>query len=388
MRRDLSFFILAIAVLSLPLLHSCHNRKGAKEDIENSESLSGEIPGGSMGEIIVSREQFEASAMKIGDPLTTMFQEVISATGYITASPTGSLKISSMISGRVKDFNISIGERIQKGQLLFTLESNEIILLQQEYAEVYYNLNALKSNYERQKMLSEEQITSQKDFINAESDYKSLHSKAEGLKARLRMINIDPLQIEKGAILPVASIRSPMNGVVTKIDMVPGQFIEPQASVLEIIDPGKLQLKIHVFEKDLKDLVVGQDVLFYDPGDVDRALEATLSYIGKSIDPESKTLQCIAKLKSLSENAFAHNMYVKTEIITCHKEVLAIPVQALIQEEDQNFVLTLIGEKEDKFIFRKIPIHVGDVQKGYVQIMDEEVKNLLIGGGYNLFSAL
>ena len=202
------------------------------------------------------------------------------------------------------------------------------------------------------------------------------------------MIDIDPIQIEKGAILPVASIHSPMNGVVTKIDLVSGQFIEPQESVLEMIDPEKLQLQIHVFEKDMKDLVVGQNVLFYDPGNVGQAFEATLSHLGKSIDPESKTIQCIAKVKSLRQNAFVHNMYVKTEIITCHKEVLAIPVKALIIEEDRYFVLTLIGEKEDKFIFRKIPVHVGAVQKEYAQILDEGVKDLLIEGGYNLFSTL
>ena len=109
MRRDLSFFILAIAVLSLPLLHSCHHNKDVKGNVENREPLTGEIPGEPTGEIVVSREQFEASAMKIGDPITTMFQEVIIATGYITASPSGSLKISSLISGRVKNFNISKG---------------------------------------------------------------------------------------------------------------------------------------------------------------------------------------------------------------------------------------------------------------------------------------
>ncbi len=70
-----------------------------------------------------------------------------------------------------------MGEYIKKGQLLFTLESNEIILLQQEYAEAFNQLNSLKASYERQKALSEEQITSQKDFINAESDYRSLVSK-------------------------------------------------------------------------------------------------------------------------------------------------------------------------------------------------------------------
>ena len=377
MRRDLRFFILAIATVSLPLLPSCHNKNNGLE--------KGEPAGSATGEVVVTREQFEGSGMKIGNPLPTMFQEKINATGYIAASPSGLVKISTIVPGRVKKIGISIGEKIKKGQLLLTLESNEIIVLQQEYAEAFHKLNALKSRYERQKALSEEQITAQKEFINAESEYRSLNSKAQGLKARLRMISIDPSHVENGTILPVASIHSPINGVVTKIDLVLGEFIEPQESVMELFDPAQLQLQIYVFEKDLKDLAVGQQVFCYDPGNLERVAEATLSHLGQSIDPESKTILCIARLNSSDRRGFVNNMYVKTEIISCQREALAIPSQALIIEEDNHYLLTLIGENDENLVFRKIPVQLGVVQQEYAELLDDGVKDVLIEGVYNLF---
>ena len=387
MKQNLNYFLLSVTMLTLPFLLSCHNRnQGLTGESEGKGSVTEGLGDNESREIVITREQFESSGMKLGDPVPMMFTKMISANGYIVASPSGWVKISTLIPGRVKQISLSVGDYIKKGQLLFTLESNEIILLQQEYAEAFNQLNSLKASYERQKALSEEQITSQKDFINAESDYRSLLSKTEGLKAQLRMINIDPLQVQKGTIIPVASIYSPIQGFVTKQDLVLGQFIDPQATVMEVIDINQLRLNIHVFEKDLKDMVVGQQVLYYDPDDTERVFEATLSHIGKSIDPDTKTVVCIAQLKPADRSAFVNRLYVETQIITCKREAPAIPGQALMKAEDLYYVLVLVGEIEEKLIFRKIPINLGVVLQEYAEVLDEGLKDILIEGGYNLLT--
>jgi cobalt-zinc-cadmium efflux system membrane fusion protein len=385
MEKDLKYFLFAVIMMALYFLPSCHNKnQGLTEESGIKGSLTEGTAGEELKEIVITREQFESSGMKLGNPQPVMFRQTVSANGYIVASPSGWVKISTLIPGRVKEINLSVGDHIRKGQLLFTLESNEIILLQQEYAESFNQLNSLKASYERQKALSEEQITSQKDFINAESDYRSLLSKTEGLKARLRMINIDPSQVEKGTIIPFASVYSPIQGFVTKQDLVLGQFIEPQAMVMELVDIDQLQLNIHVFEKDLNEMKTGQKVLYYDPDDIDRVFEATLSHIGKSIDEDTKTVLCIAQLKPADRSAFVNRQYVETGIITCQREAPAIPEQALMKEEGRYYVLTLIGEKEENFIFRMILVHVGVIQQDYAEVLDEGLKDILIEGGYNL----
>ena len=178
------------------------------------------------------------------------------------------------------DLNYSIGDHVEKGSVLFLLESNEIILLQQEYAEVVQQLQLLFSDYDRQRALADEKIVAQKDFQKTESDYKTMLARAEGLKARLNMIDIDPAAVEKGTILPELTVRSPIRGVVSMQELVLGQFIEPQVAVMEVVDTRKLQLSIRVFERDLTALALGQTVLFHIPGQDDMVFEASLSHIG------------------------------------------------------------------------------------------------------------
>jgi len=208
--------------------------------------------------------------------------------------------------------------------------------------------------------------------------------KTEGLKTRLRMINIDPVQVEKGTIVPLVSVYSPIQGFVTKQDLVLGQFIESQATVMELINLDQLQLNIHVFEKDLKDMVVGQTVHYYTPDNREHVFEATLSHIGKSIDPDSKTVLCIAQIKAPDGTALVNRLFVETEIITCQREASAIPSQALIREENRYYVLSLVDERGENLIFRKLPVNIGVVLQEYAEVLDEGLKDILIEGAYNV----
>ena len=268
-----------LVLLSAP---SCKRGEGGKDD-----GLNGF--GGSVStEVLITRDQFEAAGMLIGDPVPVTFSQITIARGYIETSPSGQVNISTLIPGRVKKISCSTGDYVRKGQLLFTLESREIILIQQEYAVAFNELKSVKANYERLKELSEEQVASRKDFINAESAYLSLVSRTEGLKAQLKLIHMDPSRVEEGKIYSDAPVYSPIGGYVTHMDLTLGKFIEPGEAVLEILDTDQLRLNLHLFENDMLNLIVGQAVRFYKPDDPDRGFEAKLTHLGKTIDPETK----------------------------------------------------------------------------------------------------
>lgn len=372
--------MLIFLVPALTFMHACHG--GGRSDA----SLTEEAEVSPSGEIILTREQFDESAMQVGVPSSMMFSEEISANGIIGPSLYGRAKISTLISGRIRDLNFSTGARVKKGEVLFTLQSHEIIILQQDYAEVVQQLTLLLSDYERLKSLSEENIIARKDFQKTESEYRTMLARAEGLKERLRMINIDPAGVEKGSILPVLSVISPISGVVTRQELVLGDFVEPQETVMEVVDTRKLQLNLWLFESDLAGLASGQTVKFFTPGNEEQVFEATLSHIGKSLDTNTKTVQCIARIRPEDMGAFVNNLFVETRIVTCQREAMAIPESALIREPDRDFVWVRIDENGDQMTFRKVPIKTGVTREGYTEVLEENLSEILLEGAYNLWS--
>lgn len=366
-----------LVMLFFPLLQSCNNSNEASDTEESGIEASTEI--------IISKQQFESGGMNLGDPTPHVFQQSIKANGYVAPSMSGWAKVSVPIPGRVKEINFKLGDPIYKGQLLFSVESNEIIMLQQQYAEFYTQLKAVEKSYDRQKTLSEEKVTSKKDFLQAESDYKGILSKVEGLKAQLKMINIDPQKVEDGRISSSASVYAPIKGFVTESKLVLGQFIGPEDLAIELIDTDLLQLNIHLFERDLTNIVAGQTVVFYDPNNMDQMHQAVLIQVGKSINSETKTVQCIAQITSKKEG-FINGVFVEVEIVTCKREALAIPKEAFIEEDGFFYLLVLQSSEEGNMYFKKAPVNLGLIQNGFGEIVEEGLKDILLEGGYNILS--
>jgi len=360
---------------------SCHGGSG-----EGSEALETGAEAGPSGDIVITRDQFNEAEMVVGDPAMELFSNEVPATGILVAALGGSAKINTLVPGRVRRINHAEGETVGKGNVLFTLESNEFIMLQQEYAEVHHQLKLLEADYHRQKALYEEKIMSQKDFLKTESDYKSMLAKKEGLGARLRIIQTDPGVIEEGTIVPYLTIQSPIAGTITHQELVLGQFIDPQKTVMEVVDTRKLQLSLRVFEQNLEGVLVGQVVHFNTPDYPDSLYKATLIHVGKSIDPETKTVHCIAKLDPDVAEKFVNNLFVEARIITCEREILAIPENALIREPDLDFVWVLLEGSKEQLLFRKIPVQTGVTRNGFTEVLDEDLSSVLLVGAYNLGS--
>lgn len=206
----------------------------------------------------------------------------------------------------------------------------------------------------------------------------------EGLKAQLRLIHIDPSPVEQGTIFPHAAVYSPLKGYVTKQDLVLGQFIEPDETVLELIDPDQLLLQLNLFENDLNDLAVGQTVNYFKPDNPEHIYRARLTHLGKSIDPVSRTVLCLAEIRPEDRSQFVNHLFVEASIITCQRETLAIPDQALIEEAGKYFLLILAEENEDLMIFHKTLVQVGVIQRDFAEILDEGLHGILLEGVYNL----
>ena len=377
----MKFYLLIISIPFLFFNISCH-RGTVEENLTSPGEES--ILTNEEGEITISREQFESMNMELGEPTPMMFSSSIRANGYVVASPTGRAKIGAMISGRVEQINFTTGEFVRRGQTLFSLESNEIILLQQSYAEAYQRLKLLKSDYERMHLLWEENIAAQKDFLKAESEYRTVQAEAEGLKARLTMIHIDPSEVERGNIVPTLAVKSPISGTITYQQLVLGQHVEPLETTMEVVNEDKLRLRLDVFETSLADLTVGQQVKFATPDLPERKFSASLSHIGKSVSLDSKTVECFAIIEKSDRKLFVNNMYVEASIVTCEREAIAIPEQALIREHERDYVLVLAEEKDNQMTFRQIPVQTGATRQGHTEILDENLSAVLLEGVYSL----
>ncbi|WP_168026825.1 efflux RND transporter periplasmic adaptor subunit [Ignavibacterium album] len=335
--------------------------------------------------IQITKAQFETEKMQIGDPVLYDFEDVIKSNGYISSPPNGKAQISTQIPGIVKNISKSIGDYVEKGSILCTIESNEIIMIQQDFIETANKLKALTADYNRMKTLNDENITSQKNFMTVESEYKNMQAKYNGLKARIEMLKLNPNNIQEGNVSSSINLYSPINGYITMQNCLLGQYIEPQQVLMQVVDVNKLYLQFFVFEKDIAKLKIGQKVYFYSSDNKSKTLNATVTAIGKSINSTTKSIECKAVINNDDKSSLLDGMYVNVNVVTTKSTALSLPTDAIIKSGNDNFVLQKEKEKNGNYYFIKKPIKIGMSLNGFTEIIDDKnLKNVLIKGIYNL----
>ena len=114
--------------------------------------------------ITLTKEQFATSEMKLGPAIDTLFDKLIQTTGYIEIPSQNSSQTGSIFGGKIAAIHVTLGQRVEKGQALVSVENTEFLMIQQDYLETSSRTTQLQQDYDRQKNLAADNIASQKEL--------------------------------------------------------------------------------------------------------------------------------------------------------------------------------------------------------------------------------
>lgn len=342
--------------------------------------------------IFVSREQFQSNGMALGLAEQRSFPEVLQVSGMIDVPPENRASVSAFSGGFVRDFTLLIGDKVRKGQKIVTLENPEFVQLQEQYLENLGQLPYLKSELERQKTLFEEKISSEKLYLQAESQYRMAVAKSLSLERQLELLNLNPEAVAAGKISSQSTVFAPLDGYITKVSVQKGTYVSPATEIVEIINSEHLHLELTVFEKNVQQISVGQAIQFSLPEVSDAQYEASVHLVGTALD-ENRTVKVHAHLKDESEANFLVGMFVRASIeLNGQKQepLMALPETAVIAAGNSAYILVLDQETEEGYTFRQLEVKAGisrdaftALQKGNgLQVQDK----VLVRGAFNLIS--
>ena len=365
-----NLYILLFALVFM----ACGNDKSNDSEVVATETNSNDIT--------ITKAQFESEKMAFGTLSEFDFNESIEVNGMIDVPPQNKSSISTFIGGYVTKTPLLIGNEVKKGQLLVTLQNPEYVEIQQNYLEVAEQLNYLKSEFNRQKTLFDEEITSEKNYLKAESTYKSNLAHYNGLRKKLQMMNISPKRVEQGQISSSINLYAPIEGYVTKVNVSNGSFVSPSDVIMEIVDTDHIHLELSVFEKDIMKVKKGQKIKFKIPEASEDTFNAEVHLVGTTIDNESRQVQVHGHVDNEDAN-FIVGMFVEAEIITKNSKRLGLAKEALVLEEGDAYVLVLNEKNNNEFHLKKIKINIGKETEDAFEILNAEIlkdKQILVKG--------
>lgn len=367
-----------LPLLALPLLISC----GAESD---ETAIEKEIR---TDVIVVTDAQFKLGKMELGTFTKQPFQNVIQANGILDVPPENKSTVSAYFGGYVKNISLLQGQKITKGQTLFTLESPDYIQVQQDFLEAKSQLNYLKSDYERQKTLANNNVSSQKTYLKSEADYRSTLAKYESLKKKLQLMNMNPNTVTENNLSAIIAVKAPISGYVTSVSATKGMFLNPSDIALTIINADHMHIELTIFEQDLPRIFIGQEVSI-NVQNGKTPYKATVLLINKAIDPDKRTIKVHCHFSNESDAlSLTPGMYVDAKIYASSDSSLALPTSAVVTIENTSYALVKKGNSQNNVNLVKVKVKAGQKSEGYVQILNaaefDDKTEFLTNGAFNL----
>ena len=362
-------------------------------------------------EVHLNQAQYDNAEIDTGWFSMKNINDVVNANGYTKLDPQDEAVVSFPVEGMVKSIKIIEGNRVSKGQTLATVSSlafSDLLLerskLEEELAISRAKLSYLELDYNRQNELAENNINAKKAFEKASSELQVEKSRITSVEKQIGLMDakINMIGNQGSSII---SIKAPISGFVTEINVKTGSIIEPSTPLFYIVDNSQMHVDLLVYEKDLGKLMVGQTVRFMLTNQSNKEIKGTVYNIGKSFANDTKSVAVHADIEKNDENLIP-GMYINALIDIGSNLVRTLPEDAIVMAEGRNFIYITKkidehdheheghshAEEEQEIEFTRVEVRTKSKQLGYVSVTPVENipdgSRIVIKGAYYLQSHL
>jgi cobalt-zinc-cadmium efflux system membrane fusion protein len=352
-----------------------NNAEGAAGTEKTTDSLK--VPEVRVNRLVeISEQKFKNSGIGLGTVEDRNLKDIVKCNGILTLPPQNKANISSLVSGTVKNVFVIEGDLVKKGKVLSSLLSTQAIQMQEEYIKTKDNLGFLEQEYQRQKELLDQNVTSGKKYQQAEAAYKSEKGRMNSLRDQLISIGLSPTQVGEGNTTSLVPVIAPIDGYVRKIDINIGTFVEAAREMFEIVDLHHIHIDLQAFESDYSKIKIGQKVFFTLPNQADGSIEAIIFATGKAFENDSRSVTIHAEIKNNKNKTLIPGMYVNAFIETGAHKVPSLPADAVISNAGKQYIFILKEEKKAGeamvYLFEIKEVKTGVIEEGYIEIIPLE----------------
>lgn len=344
----------------------------------------------------------QAPLVEVAPVTQGLIEEKMLRTGDI--APYAQVTIYSKVQGWVEKINFREGDRVKAGQVLATLDAREA---EATVAQSKASLEAAIARLKQVKATAEEAIQSQilqakanldmaeedlkrfrelhgKDFISrqqldqARTNYSVAKAAYDLALNSIRQktwendIALAEAQVQQAkatldlnrAQLANLIILAPMNGKITKRYVDPGIMVKDTTPILTMMDLDEVKMMVNVIEKELVRLQRGQAVKVTVTAFPNRMFQGRIAIITPALDLQSRTAEIQI---SIPNPGYILNpgMFGRAEaLLRSDPQATLIPIQALITDEDKDFVYAL----KDGKAYRR-PVQKGISKDTVVEII-------------------
>jgi HlyD family secretion protein len=344
-------------------------------------------------------------------------------------SPLAQAAIAPRISAPIAKELVQRGAHVHKGQLLITLEDRDLrgaaldsrgnlTQAQAAYtattlatipedaqkaeldvAQAKANLDVANHTVEERKRLLDQGAIARRDVdtavamaVQAQAAYDTAVKHLANLQKTTQKTNMETAQgqlasaqgkLENAeAQVSYASLRSPIDGVVTDRPLFPGETASAGTAVVTVMDTSFLLAKLHIAQEAAQKLKTGGTAGIFIPG-MDEAQPATIALISPALDPGSTTVEVWLKLPNRGARfKVGTPVHVVLRGATI-PNALQVPTSAILPADDGTTNVLVVGSDGEAHK-RQVKVGLRTREKAQILRGVSTTDTVITEGGYGL----
>jgi membrane fusion protein, heavy metal efflux system len=310
-----------------------------KDEKEGSKGTAAEVKG-ELNEVALTPEAMKTAGIEIGQVTERPAVAPLNVTGTVEANAEREQAIVPLVAGRVATVNVSLGQRVERGGVLATIESQQVAELRGQLLEAKSKLSLATANVERVRMaanragvisarakldLAEKNLTRQRrlfeigagsakevqaaeaehatakaeyDFQSnvalsretqtAEAERETARVAVERLRQALFAIGANPDQEGANASITVTA---PITGVITKRAVNPGVGVKEGDTLFALANLTTVWVMANVPEAQVSRLRVGSRAQVKSPAGDEGHIAGRVNFIDSQVNTETHTVR-------------------------------------------------------------------------------------------------
>lgn len=275
-------------------------------------------------------------------------------------------KLSFRVAGKLVDFDMAIGETLARGQLVASLDNNDISLKYDRELAVLKNtemqMGTANSNLMRVKSLYENNNVALGEYEIAKDKYTNAKTEFE---AQRRAVDLRKRE------LSYYQLRSPIDGVVTSVTAVQNENVQAGQVLLSMQVVGDIKVHVGLPEQVISKVESGQSVQVNFPSIPLKKYAGKIIEVSYAADKSSSTFPITVTLNHADEYIRpGMTANVSFNFVSAHREhVLLIPIHAVSQEATGNYIYTVSPEGEGFGTVHQKNVMLGELRHNQFEVL-------------------
>ena len=328
-----------------------------------------------------------AARLQTGAPGLVEVSETLRVPARIEADETRLARVGSPVTGRITDLEAREGDTVRRGQVLATINSTELSGAQLSFLKATSQRGLAARAAARAQQLLDADVIGAAELQRRQAELAQAEAEVNAARDQLKVLGMSSAALERLAetrsINSVTQIVATIAGTIIDRKVTEGQVVQPADGVFLIADLSKLWVVADVPEQNAGSVRVGEAVSVEVAALPEHKVAGRLTFVAPTVNPETRTVRARMELPN-PEGGFKPKMLASMLIKGKPQRRLALPAQAVVREENRDYVFVRTGENA----YRLKPVQLGTEHDGRRVVLSGlgETETIVVEGSFHLYN--